>query len=58
MLSLFESPARRSLDEEELGRLRHKHGERIRDVLRERAEQAGLSPRDRKHWQRLLRKAT
>ena len=57
MLELFEPHHRRVKDERELGYYFSKYGEEAPAVLRDRAAEDGLSPRDRRHWQRLARKA-
>lgn len=57
MLSLFESAEQRRKDERDLRAMHDKYGDTIIDVLKGRADDKKLRPRDRKHWTRLLRKA-
>ena len=57
MFGLFEPPERRIRDEREIRYFHTKYGEDAVAVLRERASDSALSARDRRHWQRLARKA-
>jgi len=57
MLDLFDPPHRRVKDEREIRYYYTKYGEEAPDVLSDRAKDASLTARDRRHWQRLARKA-
>ncbi|WP_152414765.1 hypothetical protein [Blastomonas sp. AAP53] len=57
VLGLFESADQRRKDNEELAALRRKYSDDLCTVLEARADDEGLSDRDRRHWSRLLRKA-
>lgn len=57
MLGLFEPSDRRIRDEREIRYFYTKYGEDAVAVLKDRANDSALSPRDRRHWQRLARKA-
>ena len=54
---IFESRERAHRDQLELRNLQSKHGQDVLNELKQRAKDASLARRDRKHWQRLLRKA-
>ncbi|MEM1131311.1 MAG: hypothetical protein AAGH53_00075 [Pseudomonadota bacterium] len=41
----------------ELSRLKNRFGDDMVNILAKRANDVGLGSRDRKHWQRLYRKA-
>jgi hypothetical protein len=53
----FESRERRRADASELNRLSAKYGDQVVDVLHLRVRDPLLTPRDRSHWKRILRKA-
>lgn len=55
--TLFESWERRDADAAELERLRNKYGAALVGELSARVNAQGLPPRDRRHWQRILKKA-
>lgn len=55
--TLFESWERREADLVELERLRNKYGAELVGELSARASAQGLASRDRRHWQRILKKA-
>lgn len=57
MFGLFETPDRRIRDEREIRYFYAKYGDEAVAVLKDRANDSGLSARDRRHWQRLVRKA-
>ena len=58
MLSrFFESRQRAERDASELDTLIIDHGANLKAVLKMRAEDDRLNMRDRRHWQRLLKKA-
>jgi len=57
MLSLFDPPHRRVKDEREIRYFYTKYGEDAPVILSERTNDNSLSARDRRHWQRLARKA-
>lgn len=57
MFDLFEPRYRRVKDEREVRSYFTKYGEDAPAVLRARANDKGLSSRDRRHWRRLARKA-
>jgi|TARA_R100001244_G_scaffold44182_11_gene40025 hypothetical protein len=57
MLDLFDPPHRRVKDEREVRYFYTKYKEKAPEVLSERANDDSLSPRDRRHWRRLARKA-
>ena len=58
MLSrFFESQKRAERDASELESLVINHGADLKAVLKQRAEDDRLNIRDRRHWQRLLKKA-
>lgn len=57
MLGLFESKERSMRDQNEIAMLQNRYGETLVDELKQRANNDELAPRDRRHWQRLLRKA-
>ncbi|PXW77573.1 hypothetical protein C7451_10467 [Blastomonas natatoria] len=57
VLSLFESATQRRRDDDELKTMHRKYGAEIVSVLEARTQDTSLSDRDRKHWNRLLRKA-
>ena len=57
MLDLFDPPHRRIKDKREIRYLYTKYGEDAPAVLSKRANDNSLSARDRRHWQRLARKA-
>ena len=57
MFGLFEPSYRRVKDERELRYFYMKYGRDAPTILSERANDPGLSSRDRRHWQRLARKA-
>jgi len=57
MLGWFEDDDQRRRDREELIYLRSRYGRQINEVLRQRASDTTLSPRSRRHWKRLHRKA-
>lgn len=57
MFDLFDPPGRRVKDARKVGYYFTKYGKDALDILSERAEDASLSPRDRRHWRRLARKA-
>jgi hypothetical protein len=54
---LFESTEKRGADQLELQRLQAKYGAQLVDVLKQRAGQRGISSRNKRHWQRILKKA-
>jgi hypothetical protein len=53
----FETRKRAERDDSELGTLRVDYGSDLKTILWQRANDTNLGDRDRKHWQRLLRKA-
>jgi hypothetical protein len=55
---LFESKLRKVTDASELLRLQEKYGDALVVELSARVAQTRQDARTRKHWQRLLRKAT
>lgn len=55
---LFESRERARNDAREVRHLQNQYGDELLSVLKQRANDTGLTPRDRKHWDRLLRKAS
>lgn len=57
MLGIFENPEKRRRDRDELQNLRLKYGDSLMSVLEERCGDGSLSARDRRHWNRLYRKA-
>lgn len=57
MFDLFEPSARRLRDKRVVGYYFQKYGEEAPIVLGQRASDAGLTTRDRRHWRRLARKA-
>ncbi len=58
MLSyLFKSRDRAKRDANELAAMRIDYGSDLKTVLWQRANDAALADRDRRHWQRLLKKA-
>jgi hypothetical protein len=58
MLSyLFETRKRAERDASELVAMRIDYGSDLKTVLWQRANDAALAVRDRRHWQRLLKKA-
>lgn len=57
MLSIFEPSWRRRKDAAELRDLFRQYGEQTPQKLQLRANDPNLSSRDRRHWQRLARKA-
>jgi hypothetical protein len=54
---LFETRKRAERDASELVAMRIDYGSDLKTVLWQRANDAKLAERDRKHWQRLLKKA-
>jgi hypothetical protein len=54
---LFETQKRAERDASELVAMRIDYGSDLKTVLWQRANDAKLGERDRKHWQRLLKKA-
>lgn len=57
MLTLFETRDRQLKDALELRRLETKYGDELVAVLRDRAADRSMRIKDRRHWQRILRKA-
>tara|TARA_R110000824_G_scaffold45738_7_gene132160 strand:- start:1205 stop:1420 length:216 start_codon:yes stop_codon:yes gene_type:complete len=57
MFGLFDPPHRRFRDERDLRYFYLKYGADAPAVLSDRAQDSSLSPRDRRHWRRLARKA-
>ena len=57
MFGLFEPAHRRAKDDQEIRYFYSKYGEDAPVVLGDRASDDTLSSRDRRHWQRLARKA-
>jgi hypothetical protein len=57
MFGLFDPPYRRLRDERDIRDFYAKYGEDAPVVLSNRAIDRSLSPRDRRHWRRLARKA-
>lgn len=53
----FESRKRTESDASELWAMRIDHGSDLKTVLWQRANDKRLAQRDRRHWQRLLKKA-
>lgn len=58
MLSLFETRDQRVKDVLELRRLHTKYGEELVAVLKGRVSDKSMRDRDRRHWKRILRKAS
>lgn len=54
--SLFESEYARQKDRIEVGYLREQYGEAVKTIILDRANDATLSKRDRKHWHRIAHK--
>ncbi len=54
---LFENKTKARQDLIEVKSLLLRYGEETISVLSQRAEDTEISPRDRQHWQRILRKA-
>jgi hypothetical protein len=54
---LFETRKRAERDASELVAMRIDYGSDLKTVLWQRANDAALADRDRRHWQRLLKKA-
>ncbi len=54
---LFESRQRAARDAKEVRLLRDRYGDTLVQELKGRARDRSLPTRDRKHWQRILRKA-
>ncbi|MEQ8743822.1 hypothetical protein [Parasphingorhabdus sp.] len=57
MFGLFDPPYRRVKDDRELRYFYMKYGPDAITILDERANDIGLTVRDRRHWRRLARKA-
>ncbi|WP_417615633.1 hypothetical protein [Parasphingorhabdus sp.] len=57
MFDFFESNYRRAKDARQVKSYFSKYGEQAVEILVERANDRGLSGRDRRHWRRLARKA-
>tara|TARA_R110000850_G_scaffold179992_1_gene305705 strand:+ start:24 stop:239 length:216 start_codon:yes stop_codon:yes gene_type:complete len=57
MLDLFDPPYRRIKDDREVRYFYTKYQEKAPEILSERASDDSLSPRERRHWKRLARKA-
>jgi len=55
LYDLFVSRDTKAKDCRELNNLINKYGEGTIEELRQRAKDQSLSPRDRRHWRRLLR---
>jgi hypothetical protein len=55
MLDIFKNRAQIFRDREELADLYQRYAERLEEKLSQRAGDENLSPRDRRHWKRLLK---
>jgi len=57
LVKLFRSDVKAERDEREVRILRSQYGNDLMPILRERANNKDLRPRDRRHWRRILRRA-